>query len=141
MGSDLVPGEIEPGEGTVRINEGRETATVTVANTGDRPVQVGSHFHFFEVNRALAFDRKAAFGMRLDVPAGTAVRFEPGDEREVDLVAYGGKQRVSGLNGLVDGATSDGEAGPALTRARERGFADTGTEGEASEQKDTEETE
>lgn len=140
MGSDLVPGEIEPGEGTVRINEGRETATVTVANTGDRPVQVGSHFHFFEVNRALAFDRETAFGMRLDVPAGTAVRFEPGDEREVDLVAYGGKRRVSGLSGLVDGATSDGEAGEALTRARERGFADTGTEGEPSDGDDTEET-
>ncbi|WP_424018207.1 urease subunit beta [Halorientalis pallida] len=131
MGSDLVPGEVEPGEGTVRINEGRETATVSVANTGDRPVQVGSHFHFFEVNRALAFDREAAFGMRLDVPAGTAVRFEPGDEREVDLVAYGGKQRVTGHNGLTDGATSDGEAGDALTRARERGFADTGAESDA----------
>ena len=134
MGSDLIPGEVEPGEGTVRINEGRETATVSVANTGDRPVQVGSHYHFVEVNRALAFDRETAFGMRLDVPAGTAVRFEPGDEREVDLVAYGGKQRVTGHNGLTDGATSDGEAGDALTRARERGFADTGGESGATDE-------
>ncbi|AQL44565.1 urease subunit beta [Halorientalis sp. IM1011] len=127
MGSDLIPGEVDPGEGTVTINEGRETATVSVANTGDRPVQVGSHFHFFEVNRALAFDRETAFGMRLDVPAGTAVRFEPGDEREVDLVAYGGNQRVTGHNGLTDGATSDGEVGAALARVRERGFGDTGS--------------
>jgi urease subunit beta len=141
MTDGFVPGEVDPGEGTVTINEERETATVAVANTGDRPVQVGSHYHFFEANRALAFDREAAFGMRLDIPAGTAVRFEPGDEREVDLVAYGGKRRVSGLSGLVDGATSDGEAGEALTRARERGFADTGTEGEPSDGDDTEETE
>ncbi|SEM96363.1 urease subunit beta [Halorientalis persicus] len=142
MGSDLVPGEVEPGAGPITINEGRETATVSVANTGDRPVQVGSHFHFFEVNRALAFDRETAFGMRLDVPAGTAVRFEPGDEREVDLVAYGGKQRVTGHNGLTDGATSDGGAGDALTRARERGFADTGSESEAeTSESDTEATE
>jgi urease subunit beta len=141
MGSDLIPGEVDPGEGTVIINEGREAATVTVANTGDRPVQVGSHFHFFEVNPALAFDREAAFGMRLDVPAGTAVRFEPGDEREVDLVAYGGKQRVAGHNGLTDGATSDGEAGAALDLARERGFGDTGAETATGAEDDTEATE
>jgi urease subunit beta len=131
MTDRLVPGEVDPGEGSVVINEGRETASVSVANTGDRPIQVGSHFHFFEANRALAFDRAAAYGMRLDIPAGTAVRFEPGDEREVDLVAYGGKQRVTGHNRLTDGATSDGEAGAALTRARERGFADTGGESRA----------
>jgi urease subunit beta len=117
----LVPGEVVTGEAPVRINEGRETATVTVANAGDRPVQVGSHFHFFETNRALRFDRAAAFGMRLDVPAGTAVRFEPGDEREVDLVAFGGKRRVVGLNGLADGAV-DGDPTAALRRAREAGF-------------------
>jgi urease subunit beta len=121
MASDFVPGEVDPGEGTVTINEDRETASVTVANTGDRPVQVGSHFHFFEANRALAFDREAAFGMRLDIPAGTAVRFEPGDEREVDLVAYGGEQRVFGMNGLTNGATDNAAA--AVERARERGFA------------------
>jgi urease subunit beta len=121
MSSDIVPGEVDPGEGSVSINEDRETASVTVANTGDRPVQVGSHYHFFEANRALAFDRRAAFGMRLDIPAGTAVRFEPGDEREVDLVAYGGEQRVFGMNGLTNGATDDAAA--AVERARERGFA------------------
>jgi urease subunit beta len=122
----LVPGELRPGEEPVRINEGRETATVTVANTGDRPVQVGSHFHFFEANRGLAFDRAAAFGMRLDVPAGTAVRFEPGERREVDLVAYGGKRRVSGANGLTDGTTADGNRTAAVERARDRGFAFAG---------------
>jgi urease subunit beta len=126
MSDRLVPGAVDPGEGSITINEGRETATVSVANTGDRPIQVGSHFHFFEANRALAFDRAAAYGMRLDIPAGTAVRFEPGDERTVDLVAYGGKRRVTGMNGLTNGATSDDDPGEALTRARERGFADTG---------------
>ena len=125
----MVPGEVRAGEGTVTLNEGRETATVTVANTGDRPVQVGSHFHFFEANAALAFDREAAFGMRLDVPAGTAVRFEPGDERSVDLVGLAGDRVVSGMNALVDGAI-DGEDGSideaareaAIERAREGGY-------------------
>jgi len=137
MTDRLVPGAVDPGEGSVTINEGRETATVSVANTGDRPIQVGSHFHFFEANRALAFDRAAAYGMRLDIPAGTAVRFEPGDERTVDLVAYGGKQRVTGMNGLADGATGDGDPSDALTRARERGFADTGTDDGDGEEGDT----
>jgi urease subunit beta len=118
----LIPGEIDPGEGSVVINEGRRTATVDVANTGDRPIQVGSHFHFFEVNRALSFDRGEAFGMRLDVPAGTAVRIEPGDEVEVDLVAFGGKRRVSGLNNLTNGATSREVPEAALERARDGGF-------------------
>ena len=85
--SDLVPGELLPADEPVEINAGRETASVTVENTGDRPAQVGSHFHFFECNRALEFDREAAYGMRLDIPAGTAVRFEPGCEEDVDLVA------------------------------------------------------
>lgn len=124
MGSDVVPGEVDPGEGTVRINEGRATATVVVGNTGDRPIQVGSHYHFFETNRALRFDREAAFGMRLDIPAGTAVRFEPGDERAVDLVAYGGEGRLVGMNGLTKGASSDVDVDDALERARERGFED-----------------
>ncbi|WP_435101446.1 urease subunit beta [Halarchaeum sp. P4] len=132
MSERLVPGEVFPGEGDVTINEGRETATVTVSNTGDRPVQIGSHFHFFEANGALAFDRAAAFGMRLNIPAGTAVRFEPGDERDVDLVALGGKQRAHGMNGIVDGSTT-GEPDEALRRLREAGFEDTGaTEGEES---------
>jgi urease subunit beta len=118
----LVPGAVDPGEGSVVINEGRQTATVDVANTGDRPIQVGSHFHFFEVNRALSFDRGAAFGKRLDIPAGTAVRFEPGEESEVDLVAFGGKRRVSGLNNLTNGATSREAPAEALERARDGGF-------------------
>jgi urease subunit beta len=129
MSDRLVPGEVTARGEDVRINEGRETATVTVANTGDRPVQVGSHFHFFEANAALAFDRGAAFGMRLDVPAGTAVRFEPGDERSVDLVGLAGDRVVSGMNALVDGAI-DGEDGSideaareaAIERAREGGY-------------------
>jgi urease subunit beta len=94
----------------IEINPGRATATLTVANTGDRAIQVGSHYHFFEVNRALRFDRAAAFGMRLDIPAGTAVRFEPGDEKEVPLVTLGGTRRVHGLNGLTEGSTVGADA-------------------------------
>jgi len=107
----------------VELNAGRRTATVTVSNTGDRPIQVGSHFHFFEVNRALRFDRAAALGMRLNIPAGLAVRFEPGDTREVELVALGGQGRAVGFNNLADGATTT-ESGvrQALRRAREQGF-------------------
>ncbi|WP_254832663.1 urease subunit beta [Haloglomus salinum] len=119
--TDMVPGEVRTGEGTVTLNEGRETATVSVANTGDRPVQVGSHFHFFEANAALAFDREAAFGMRLNVPAGTAVRFEPGERETVELVAIGGKRVAHGMNGLVNGSV-DGDPGEAVERAREAGF-------------------
>src|SRR5262245_37763425 len=99
----MIPGEIVPGKGEITANEGRRTAAVCVANTGDRPIQVGSHFHFFEVNAALKFDRKAAKGMRLNVPAGTAVRFEPGDTKEVLLVAIAGTREVYGLNGLTQG--------------------------------------
>jgi urease subunit beta len=106
---DVVPGELRTGDEPVRINVDRATTTVDVANTGDRPVQVGSHYHFAEVNAALAFDREAAIGMRLDVPAGTAVRFEPGDEQPVDLVAIGGKRRVQGLNGLSNGSVDETE--------------------------------
>src|SRR5205085_6098852 len=91
----------------IELNAGRPTARVEVSNTGDRPVQVGSHFHFFEVNRALAFDRRAAYGMRLNIAAGTAVRFEPGDTKEVELVAIGGTREVFGLNQLVEGPLDD----------------------------------
>ena len=107
----------------VELNAGRRTASVTVSNTGDRPIQVGSHFHFFEVNRALKFDRAAALGMRLNIPAGLAVRFEPGDTRDVELVALGGLGRAVGFNNLADGATTT-ESGTrtALRRAREQGF-------------------
>jgi urease subunit beta len=95
-------------EGEIELNAGRPTVTIQVANTGDRPIQVGSHYHFFETNRALAFDRPAAFGMRLDIPAGTAVRFEPGDVRDVVLVPMGGKQHCLGFNDLVNGWTGGG---------------------------------
>src|SRR4051794_4177544 len=90
-------------EGQIELNAGRPTAVLTVANTGDRAIQVGSHFHFFEVNRALLFERSDAFGMRLNIPAGTAVRFEPGERKDVELVAIGGTRRVFGLNALTNG--------------------------------------
>ena len=119
----MIPGELLPAEGNVELNAGRDTTTVTVANTGDRPVQVGSHFHFFETNRALRFDREGAYGMRLNIPAGTTARFEPGDERAVELVAIGGRRVVRGPNGLADGALDAPEVREtALRRARERGF-------------------
>ena len=99
----MIPGEVMPADGTITLNEGRPTITIVVANTGDRPVQVGSHYHFFETNEALSFERESARGYRLDIPAGTAVRFEPGQSREVTLVPYAGHRRVHGFNGLVDG--------------------------------------
>lgn len=101
------PGEyfIEPGE--IEANTGRRTASALVKNTGDRPIQVGSHFHFFEVNRALVFDRETARGMRLNIAAGTAVRFEPGEEKEIALVDFGGARRIFGHNGLIDGALDE----------------------------------
>ena len=99
----MIPGELltEPGE--IELNQGRATVRVKVANTGDRPIQVGSHYHFYETNAALAFERERARGMRLNIPAGTAVRFEPGDEREVELVAYAGTREVYGFNAKVNG--------------------------------------
>lgn len=100
----MIPGQILPAAGTLELNAGRETLTLTVANTGDRPVQVGSHYHFFETNGALQFERAATRGFRLDIPAGTAVRFEPGQTREVTLVAYAGSRHVYGFNGQVMGA-------------------------------------
>jgi len=100
----MIPGEVLPADGDITLNAGREAVTLTVANTGDRPVQVGSHYHFAETNSALAFDRAAARGHRLDIPAGTAVRFEPGQSREVRLVPYGGDRRVFGFSGAVMGA-------------------------------------
>ena len=124
MTDDIVPGEIIPNEGTVTLNDGRKMTKVYVSNTGDRPVQVGSHFHFFEVNAALKFDREAAFGMRLNVPAGTAVRFEPGDKQTVELVSIGGKRRAHGMNGLANGSV-DGDSSAALERMQAGGFDDS----------------
>ncbi|GAB7010093.1 urease subunit beta [Halorubrum trueperi] len=121
--SDLVPGELLPADEPIEINAGRETASVSVENTGDRPAQVGSHFHFFECNRALDFDREAAYGMRLDIPAGTAVRFEPGCAEDVDLVAIGGDRIVRGMGGLVNGDLDDEDVRErALDRAAEAGY-------------------
>ncbi len=99
----MIPGEVFVEEGDLTLNEGRATLRLTVANTGDRPIQVGSHYHFAETNPALSFERERARGYRLDVPAGTAVRFEPGQEREVGLVAFAGRRHVIGFQGAVDG--------------------------------------
>ena len=103
----MIPGEYFLSSEPIELNAGRQTKRIEVTNRGDRPVQVGSHCHFFEVNRFLAFDREAAYGMRLNVAAGTAVRFEPGDTREVELVTLGGTREVVGLNGLVNGKLDD----------------------------------
>jgi urease beta subunit len=99
----VIPGEVMTATGDIEINAGRPTVTLTVTNTGDRPIQVGSHYHFYETNTALVFDREQARGYRLDIPAGTATRFEPGQSREVRLVVYAGKRRVVGFNGKING--------------------------------------
>lgn len=99
----MIPGEILVQDGEIELNSGRPTLKVSVANTGDRPIQIGSHFHFFEVNEALRFDREVTKGMRLNIPAGTAIRFEPGDEKEVQLVPYVGSREVYGFNALING--------------------------------------
>ena len=99
----MIPGEYVLGDGEIVANQGRRTVELTVANTGDRPIQIGSHFHFYEVNESLAFDREAARGFRLNIPAGTAVRFEPGDTKDVELVALSGAREVFGLNAKVNG--------------------------------------
>jgi urease beta subunit len=107
VNANMIPGEYLLLSEPIEINQGRPTAQIEVTNRGDRPIQVGSHCHFFEANRWLAFDRTRAYGMRLNIAAGTAVRFEPGDTRSVELVALAGTRRVSGLNGLVEGALDD----------------------------------
>ena len=120
---DRTPGEIIVPDEEIEINAGRREIVLKVLNTGDRPVQVGSHYHFFETNRALEFDRGAAFGMRLAVPAGTAVRFEPGESKEVTLVEFGGTGNLGGLNSLTEGSRhAPATKERALQRARERGF-------------------
>ena len=102
--SYLIPGELIPEDGFIELNKGREITTLKVANTSDRPIQIGSHYHFFESNKGLEFDRQKALGKRLDIPAGTAIRFEPGDQREISLVPYAGKRKVFGFNGLINGS-------------------------------------
>ena len=99
----MIPGELFIKDGEIELNAGRKTVTLTVANTGDRPIQVGSHYHFYETNSALDFDREQTLGYRLDIPAGTATRFEPGQSREVRLVAYAGRRRVVGFNRKING--------------------------------------
>lgn len=120
------PGAILCDAGMLKLNANRETLTMAVANQGDRPIQVGSHYHFFEVNRALQFERAATYGFRLDIPAGTAVRFEPGDTKTVTLVAFGGDRAVQGLNNLVNGVLDDPAVkAAALERMQTQGFAVT----------------
>jgi urease subunit gamma/beta len=117
------PGVITAREGKIDLNAGRRSAKLKARNSGDRPIQIGSHFHFFEVNKAMEFDRAAAFGMRLDIPAGTAVRFEPGAWKEISLVEFGGRSELTGLNNLTNGSSVDPDVrNAALTRAKERGF-------------------
>ena len=119
----MKPGEYFLEDAPVEANRGRSTDRILVKNTGDRPIQVGSHFHFFETNRALSFDRVRAYGMRLNIPAGTAVRFEPGEEKEVELTTLAGARVVHGLNALVNGALDgQGSRERALDRSRQGGF-------------------
>ncbi len=108
----MIPGELFTEAGEIELNAGRPTVTLTVANTGDRPIQIGSHFHFYEVNEALTFDREQAKGTRLDIPAGTAVRFEPGDERSVTLVPFVGSRQVYGLNAKINGSLDETSDAP-----------------------------
>ena len=124
----MIPGEYFLRSEPIACNAGRTTVTVTVVNTGDRPIQIGSHFHFFEVNRQMEFDREKAFGMRLNIPAGTAVRFEPGEEKHVQLVEFGGNKKVFGFSSLVDGETgSPGAKQEALRKIEKRNFKNKGS--------------
>ncbi|MBI4609510.1 MAG: urease subunit beta [Candidatus Rokubacteria bacterium] len=118
----MIPGEYILAEEPIRANEGRQTVELIVANTGDRPIQVGSHFHFFEANKALRFERALAFGMRPNIPAGTAVRFEPGDAKRVTLVELAGRREVYGLNALTEGPTTEPAKVSAVQRARQQAF-------------------
>ena len=118
----MVPGEMTPGREERIINEGRNTCTLKVTNTGDRAIQVGSHFHFFEVNKALKFDREKAYGTHLDIASGTSVRFEPGEEKEVDLVMVGGTERIFGFNGLTEAQINEDTLLPSLENAKLRKF-------------------
>ena len=118
----MIPGEYILKEENIECNSGKETASLTVVNTGDRPVQVGSHFHFFEVNKMLEFDREKAFGMRLNIAAGTAVRFEPGEEKEVEVVRLGGATKAVGFSGLVNDETTANTKEAALEKVAAQQF-------------------
>lgn len=133
-GDAHTPGEYLFDGEAITINAGRQTVSLTVTNTGDRPVQVGSHFHFFEANRALRFDRRAAFGMRLDIPSGTAVRFEAGSDHDIELVEFGGTRTITGLNDMTNSSTTGEPSAQLLTDLRAAGFLDTGdTDGTATD--------
>src|SRR5262245_34692404 len=132
QGNKMIPGEYILRAEPIQANVDRDTIDIEVANHGDRPIQVGSHMHFFEVNKALVFPRRLAFGKRLNIPAGTAVRFEPGDRKPVTLVAFAGTREVHGLNNLCNGPLTDETRAAAMTRALEQGFGNTeGTGGAA----------
>jgi len=118
----MIPGEYILKKGSIECNVGRPITQITVVNTGDRPVQVGSHFHFFEANRLLQFEREKAFGMRLNIAAGTAVRFEPGEEKEVELVSFGGNKKIVGFSNLADGNINGENKELALKKARDKNF-------------------
>jgi urease subunit beta len=118
----MIPGEYILGKGDIECNVGRATTNIIVVNTGDRPVQIGSHFHFFEVNTQMQFEREKAFGMRLNIPAGTAVRFEPGEEKEVELVSFGGNRKIFGFSNLTDGAIAEENKNSALSKAKDKKF-------------------
>ena len=118
----MIVGEIISNNKEITINENRMSIEIQVANTGDRPIQVGSHFHFFETNRLLDFDREKAFGMRLDIPSGTSVRFEPGEKKTVKLVEVGGAKKIYGFNDFVRGKAEPGNLKSATDAAREKGF-------------------
>ena len=121
----MIPGEYILGKEIITCNAGRTTLKVIVINTGDRPVQIGSHFHFFEVNKQMLFEREKAFGMRLNIAAGTAVRFEPGEEKQVELVSFGGNRRIFGFSNLVDGAITEESRKKAFSRAIDKQFKGT----------------
>jgi urease subunit gamma/beta len=123
VAAPVAPGEIITPEGEIELNAGKRKATLKAVNSGDRPIQIGSHYHFFEANKALDFDRAASFGMHLDIPPGTAVRFEPGETKEVTLTAFGGSGEIFGLNSLTDGTTRGEKAkAEALKKAKAQGF-------------------
>ena len=127
LAKPVIPGEVLAASGDVEVFKGRETKELTVKNVADRPIQVGSHCHFFESNRALKFDREQAFGFRLCIPAGTAVRFEPGEEKRVTVVAFAGKRFAYGINGLTEGSLDDAQIkARALSLAGDRGFSQKG---------------
>lgn len=121
----MIPGEFILQSAPIQANQGRDTVGIEVTNSGDRPIQVGSHFHFFEVNKALIFPRRMAFGKRLNIPSGSAVRFEPGDSKQVTLVAFAGQKEVYGLNNLSQGAATSANLEAAMRRATEQGFGNS----------------